>query len=180
MDGALGSRGAALLDPYADDAGKNGLLVSKPEHIEAVAEQALKAGFQVNTHAIGDRAQPARARRVRAGAQGGAGRRSPVPHRARADHQPRRHPALRIARRHSVDAGEPSDERHVLGRQSPRLDALVRRLRLAVAARQRLDHPERQRLPGRAGEPADLVPCRVHAAGRAQLAAERLVSRSRR
>jgi predicted amidohydrolase YtcJ len=56
MDGALGSRGAALLDPYADNASTNGLLVSKPEHIEAVAERALKAGFQVNTHAIGDRA----------------------------------------------------------------------------------------------------------------------------
>ena len=56
MDGALGSRGAALLDPYADNANTNGLLVSKPEHIEAVAERALKAGFQVNTHAIGDRA----------------------------------------------------------------------------------------------------------------------------
>jgi len=55
IDGALGSRGAALLDPYADNAGTNGLLVSKPEHIEAVAERALKAGFQVNTHAIGDR-----------------------------------------------------------------------------------------------------------------------------
>jgi hypothetical protein len=54
-DGALGSRGAALLDPYADNAGTNGLLVSRPEHIEAVAERALKAGFQVNTHAIGDR-----------------------------------------------------------------------------------------------------------------------------
>ena len=56
MDGALGSRGAALLDPYADNTSTNGLLVSKPEHIEAVAERALKAGFQVNTHAIGDRA----------------------------------------------------------------------------------------------------------------------------
>jgi predicted amidohydrolase YtcJ len=56
MDGALGSRGAALLDPYSDNPGTNGLLVSKPEHIEAVAERALKAGFQVNTHAIGDRA----------------------------------------------------------------------------------------------------------------------------
>ncbi len=53
--GALGSRGAALLDPYADNASTNGLLVSKPEHIEAVSERALKAGFQVNTHAIGDR-----------------------------------------------------------------------------------------------------------------------------
>ena len=56
MDGALGSRGAALLDPYTDNATTNGLLVSRPEHIEAVAERALRSGFQVNTHAIGDRA----------------------------------------------------------------------------------------------------------------------------
>ena len=55
IDGALGSRGAALLDPYADMANTNGLLVSKPEHIGAVAARALKTGFQVNTHAIGDR-----------------------------------------------------------------------------------------------------------------------------
>ena len=54
-DGALGSRGAALLDPYADNPNTSGLLVSKPEHLEAVAERALRAGFQVNTHAIGDR-----------------------------------------------------------------------------------------------------------------------------
>jgi predicted amidohydrolase YtcJ len=54
-DGALGSRGAALLDPYADDPGNKGLLVSAPVHIRAVAEQGLRAGFQVNTHAIGDR-----------------------------------------------------------------------------------------------------------------------------
>jgi len=55
IDGALGSRGAALLDPYADMANTNGLLVSKPEHIGEVAARALKTGFQVNTHAIGDR-----------------------------------------------------------------------------------------------------------------------------
>jgi predicted amidohydrolase YtcJ len=54
-DGALGSRGAALLDPYSDDPGNTGLLVSPPEHIRAVAVEALKHGFQVNTHAIGDR-----------------------------------------------------------------------------------------------------------------------------
>ena len=54
-DGALGSRGAALLDPYTDDPKNNGLLVSDPKFIEAVAVQALKSGFQVNTHAIGDR-----------------------------------------------------------------------------------------------------------------------------
>lgn len=54
-DGALGSRGAALLDPYTDDPKNTGLLVSAPAHIREVAAGALKAGFQVNTHAIGDR-----------------------------------------------------------------------------------------------------------------------------
>ena len=54
-DGALGSRGAALLDPYADDPKNTGLLLSPPEHIKDVATRALKAGFQVATHAIGDR-----------------------------------------------------------------------------------------------------------------------------
>ena len=55
-DGALGSRGAALLDPYADDAQNNGLLVMQPTYIEGVAERALRTGWQVATHAIGDRA----------------------------------------------------------------------------------------------------------------------------
>jgi len=54
-DGALGSRGAALLAPYSDDPGNTGLLVSKPEHLADVARRAKAAGFQVNTHAIGDR-----------------------------------------------------------------------------------------------------------------------------
>jgi predicted amidohydrolase YtcJ len=54
-DGALGSRGAALLDPYADDPHNNGLLLSPPEHLREVATRALKAGFQICTHAIGDR-----------------------------------------------------------------------------------------------------------------------------
>jgi predicted amidohydrolase YtcJ len=55
QDGALGSRGAALLEPYTDDARTNGLLVSAPAHIREVADRALVAGFQINTHAIGDR-----------------------------------------------------------------------------------------------------------------------------
>ncbi|HEY6139537.1 MAG TPA: amidohydrolase family protein, partial [Thermoanaerobaculia bacterium] len=54
-DGALGSRGAALLAPYSDDPGNVGLLVSKPEHLLDVAKRAKAAKFQVNTHAIGDR-----------------------------------------------------------------------------------------------------------------------------
>jgi predicted amidohydrolase YtcJ len=54
-DGALGSRGAALLDPYADDAKNTGLLKTPPEHLRDVSTRALQRGFQVATHAIGDR-----------------------------------------------------------------------------------------------------------------------------
>ncbi len=55
-DGALGSRGAALLEPYSDDAGNTGLITAPPERIRSVAVKALRSGFQVNVHAIGDRA----------------------------------------------------------------------------------------------------------------------------
>ena len=55
-DGALGSRGALLLDDYADEPGTRGLAVTPPARLEAVAASAARAGFQVCTHAIGDRA----------------------------------------------------------------------------------------------------------------------------
>lgn len=55
-DGALGSRGAAMLEPYTDDPGNSGLLILSRDYIEKKAREALAAGFQVNTHAIGDRA----------------------------------------------------------------------------------------------------------------------------
>jgi predicted amidohydrolase YtcJ len=55
IDGALGSRGAALVEPYSDDAGNLGLLVSTGPHLEEVSRRALAKGFQVGIHAIGDR-----------------------------------------------------------------------------------------------------------------------------
>jgi predicted amidohydrolase YtcJ len=55
-DGALGSRGAALLEPYSDEAHHSGLVLTSPERVREVAARALRAGFQLNTHAIGDRA----------------------------------------------------------------------------------------------------------------------------
>ncbi|HEV3088764.1 MAG TPA: amidohydrolase [Candidatus Elarobacter sp.] len=55
VDGALGSRGAALLAPYSDDPGNTGLLRLTQAQIQSVCERALPAGFQVCTHAIGDR-----------------------------------------------------------------------------------------------------------------------------
>jgi predicted amidohydrolase YtcJ len=54
-DGALGSRGAALTGEYSDDPGNYGLLLASEDDIYTVAVQALDNGFQVCTHAIGDR-----------------------------------------------------------------------------------------------------------------------------
>ncbi|HEY3128004.1 MAG TPA: amidohydrolase [Acidobacteriota bacterium] len=54
-DGALGSRGAALLQPYSDDPSNSGLILRKPEEMQAIINKALQKGFQVCTHAIGDR-----------------------------------------------------------------------------------------------------------------------------
>ena len=55
-DGALGSRGAALHVPYADDLKNDGLMLIKKETIMPILRTALQEGIQVNTHAIGDRA----------------------------------------------------------------------------------------------------------------------------
>ncbi len=55
-DGALGSRGAWLLDPYEDDPGNTGHNTVPLEDIEAVVRLALQHDYQVCTHAIGDRA----------------------------------------------------------------------------------------------------------------------------
>ena len=55
-DGALGSRGAALLEPYSDEPGNTGLLVNPPDEVYAQTLAASKAGFQMCVHAIGDRA----------------------------------------------------------------------------------------------------------------------------
>ena len=56
FDGALGSRGAALLKPYSDAAETSGLLREKPEDLRPMFEEALRRGIQVETHALGDRA----------------------------------------------------------------------------------------------------------------------------
>jgi len=55
-DGALGSRGAALLAPYSDDEKNSGLLLLKKKRADSIFDAALRNGTQVNTHAIGDRA----------------------------------------------------------------------------------------------------------------------------
>ncbi len=56
FDGALGSRGAALLKPYSDKPETSGYLTEKPEELRPLLKEALRRGIQVETHAIGDRA----------------------------------------------------------------------------------------------------------------------------
>jgi predicted amidohydrolase YtcJ len=56
FDGALGSRGAALLEPYTDAPDTKGFLTVKEEELLPMLMEALKRGIQVETHAIGDRA----------------------------------------------------------------------------------------------------------------------------
>ena len=55
-DGALGSRGAALLAPYSDDAQNRGLVITDEPALEKLSRAALASGWQVAVHAIGDRA----------------------------------------------------------------------------------------------------------------------------
>ncbi len=79
-DGALGSRGAALLADYSDEPGNRGLLVTPPERLAEVARQARHAGWQLWIHAIGDRGNRvaldafASARRAESSAPPGGGR----------------------------------------------------------------------------------------------------------
>jgi len=53
-DGALGSRGALLLEDYSDEPGNHGMLMNKAEFYESVCQKALDKNFQVATHCIGD------------------------------------------------------------------------------------------------------------------------------
>jgi predicted amidohydrolase YtcJ len=53
-DGALGSRGAALIAPYSDEPHSHGLLFHKTAEMDAMMKKAMARGYQVNVHAIGD------------------------------------------------------------------------------------------------------------------------------
>ncbi len=55
-DGALGSRGAAMIEPYSDDPGNRGLLFNSEEKLTSMILKTASNGYQTNVHAIGDRA----------------------------------------------------------------------------------------------------------------------------
>ena len=54
-DGSLGSRSAALLQPYSDKPDTSGFLTIKEEDLQPLLQEALRKGIQIQTHAIGDR-----------------------------------------------------------------------------------------------------------------------------
>ncbi|MCW5520685.1 amidohydrolase [Aureitalea sp. L0-47] len=58
-DGALGSRGAAMKAPYSDQAGHFGLMITTEAQLDSLAQRIAAAGYQMNTHAIGDSANVA-------------------------------------------------------------------------------------------------------------------------
>lgn len=53
-DGALGSRGACLLEPYSDQPGHSGFLIHSSEKLDSLVMEVAAIGFQLNTHSIGD------------------------------------------------------------------------------------------------------------------------------
>ena len=55
IDGAMGSRGALMFQPYADDPDNTGLYLIDPDQLREVTTEALRNGWQVCTHAIGDK-----------------------------------------------------------------------------------------------------------------------------
>ena len=55
-DGALGSRGAAMRDEYSDQAGQHGAMITDEAELDSLAKRIANAGYQMNTHAIGDSA----------------------------------------------------------------------------------------------------------------------------
>ena len=126
-DGALGSRGAWLLEPYSDlpegsvpaSTSRVGLPSVSMDLVRKRAQTALELGYQMCIHAIGDRANREvlniyeetfkRNNRI--------GKRSALAHRARAAHQRRRHSPVRPARRHRLDAGRALHVGRPLGRR---------------------------------------------------------------
>lgn len=79
-DGALGSRGAVLKEPYTDQWGHYGAMVTPVEEIEALAERLALSEFQMNTHAIGDSANIVVLRAYKKALEGKTDRRWKVEH----------------------------------------------------------------------------------------------------
>jgi len=125
----------------------------KPDEIHSVAARALKAGWQVNVHAIGDRANRLTLDQFEMALK-------EVPradHRFRVEHAQILHwddiPRFAQLGVNPLDAGLPRDQRHVLGGKPDRTDPGAGSLCLEVAAELRRRDTQRLRLPGGIGQP---------------------------
>ena len=130
-DGALGSRGAALLEPYSDDRGNRGILVTPPEKLVDGLKKARRCGLQVATHAIGDRGNRMVLEDYALDTRRLGPRRSSLARRACAGRVAGRHPDVRGTARRGLHAADARDLRHALGRGASRPCATRRRLRMA-------------------------------------------------
>ncbi len=111
-DGALGSRGAAMIEPYSDDAENRGLPFWTQDELDGFVEKANALGFQVGIHAIGDLGNRMALDAFEKAQQGG-----PSPLRNRVEHA---QIAIRQTRSDRIDAADPCDERYEHGRGSHR------------------------------------------------------------
>jgi predicted amidohydrolase YtcJ len=154
-DGALGSRGAALLAPYSDDTTNSGLLVSQPAHLEAWAEAGLRRGFQINVHAIGDRGN----RNVLDAFETALRAVPKADHRFRIEHAQVLSPTdiPRFAKLGVIPSMQATHQTSDMPWAESRLGP--ERIRGAYAWRSLLNHPKWNRLSCRRGEPAPHFPC---------------------
>ena len=121
IDGAMGSRGALLFQPYHDDPASKGLLLIDPKVLEATTVAALRNRWQVATHAIGDRGNALVLDAYSARPEGCAGgARCPAPGGARPGRPQGGRAAVRGVGDHRLDAAVTRQRRHALGRCSPR------------------------------------------------------------
>ncbi len=149
LDGALGSRGAALHSPYCDDPANRGLVLIPPEELRRLLGEARDTGFQACVHAIGDRANTLALDAMET--IGVAGRRFRIEHAQvlTASDVPR-FARLGVIPSMQADALHLG---HAMGGRAARRRAPRRRVRVAVAARDRHDHRGRLGLPGGGREP---------------------------
>ena len=105
IDGALGSRGAWLLEPYADKPDSTGLNTTPVDDIRETAELAMQHGYQLCVHAIGDRANRETLNIFEEAFKANPTRRTCAGASSTRSTSTRRHPALRRARRDRLDAG---------------------------------------------------------------------------
>ena len=175
-DGALGSRGAALLEPYSDEPGTTGLLTTPPDDVYAQTLAASKAGFQTCIHAIGDRGNRMTMdvfERVQKEVPTAKALRMRNEHSQILDAA--RDPALQGARRDRLDPADALHVRHAVGAHAHRRRAHGgRRVRVAQVDRRGRAHRQRIGLPRRGTEPDARVLRGHHASGRRRPAARRL------